>query len=205
MRVHDRAFLDFRMIEKPNPAEDAALIKSVLDGRPEAIKDFVRRFGPLLKSVAASKLFKVGRSDETEDVVQEIFAELFQKDSTPFRRWDPSAGRSLRAYLAWFASQRTKNYLRRPLARPTSDEALARAIDDTPSDPVELTDSVLDANDALRRFLEAASFEDLQFLNLALIDQKSTDEISKATGLKPANIYQRKKRLIERLRSLLRP
>lgn len=119
----------------------AAMLRACAERRPEAMRALYEREAPRLLGIA---LRVVRRRDVAEDVVQEIFVQLWHRAAT----FDPERG-SARAWLGTITRNRAINALRQ---RGRDVELGAAGLDDVP-------DSADDPAKALARIEDRAALK----------------------------------------------
>lgn len=183
---------------------DASLSKQdlapVIAGQESAVRRFVQELSPSLRGTVRRAL--KGRGDEptVDDLLQDLYCEMFRNQARVLQSWDPALGRSLRGYLCCLAQYRTIAWLRRQRPTPMSDEELAKLR----TAPHEL---LAGADDLPRmdELLELASAElsegDLALLQMVLAGL-SMEQIAQQLGISKGAVYQRWSRLCRKLREL---
>ena len=150
---------------------DAFLASRLTAGDDLALAEAFDRFGPAVYSAA---LRVVGDGASAQDVVQDVFVELWSHPG----RYDPAAG-SLRTYLIVLARHRAVDLVRSELRRIARQERHCRL---TPGQPPEapgdqvlaaamaaaIRDAVQTLPDGQRRVVELAYFEGLTYREVAL-------------------------------------
>ena len=129
---------------------DALLAARLTAGDDHALAEVFDRFGAAVYGAAA---YVVGASSGAQDVVQDVFVELW---SHP-HRYDPDAG-SLRGYLMLLARHRAVDAMRSELRRIARQERHYRlTIDEGPPSPGEQVLSADLASEVRAACREAAS------------------------------------------------
>jgi RNA polymerase sigma-70 factor, ECF subfamily len=155
-----------------SPAGEEPLLPLIARGRTTAVNDCVRRYGPLVWSLA--RRMSPTRAD-AEDAVQEIFMQLWKSAAS----FDP-ARCSERGFIALIArrrlidrlrSQRSRRNVEVPLHEAILDEGVASSLQDEP-----------DAQQAAR-LIAALPESRRAVLVMFLADGCSHSEISERTGL----------------------
>lgn len=94
--------------------EERRLVEQVIAGQPDAIENFVDRYGPVV--VRVLRRFRISQEDR-DDCWQIVFLKLFENDYARLRAW---RGGCLRSYIAMIANRvaidllRTRNPDRNP-------------------------------------------------------------------------------------------
>jgi len=89
--------------------DDAAQVRSCLDGNTEAMRAFVARFQSSIFGLCFRML---GHRQDAEDVVQEVFVRAFRS----LHQWDPE--RTLKPWLLTIAANRCRTFLSKRARRP---------------------------------------------------------------------------------------
>src|SRR5215471_16061481 len=91
---------------------DGELVKAALAGDRRATEDLVGRLARVIQVRVGVALLRRrhaarGRTlaQEVEDLMQEVFAALFEQDGRVLRRWDPARGLSLKSYVGLVAER----------------------------------------------------------------------------------------------------
>jgi RNA polymerase sigma-70 factor (ECF subfamily) len=111
-------------------ADDAALVRQCLRGKPDAMRELIERFQ---SEVFGLSMRLLTHRQDAEDVTQETFLRVFRS----LRRWDPT--RPLRPWILGIAVNRCRTWMGRRAKRPELADYLheAPARDDT-DDSTEL-------------------------------------------------------------------
>lgn len=177
-------------------------LQAVIRGERQAVRDFIREFGPMFRQVVRQRVVGAWRERE-EDLLQDILTELFAHNARVLRAWDAQKGRALKTFLKVFAHQRTIDWLRRQRRsgreEPTEDAALLRRADADQDEPHEAPDWL---EPLLTRFRSECSAEDQRIIELSYIDDLSVREIAVILNLTEANVYQRRHRIKLRMLKL---
>jgi len=150
---------------------DAFLASRLAAGDDLALAEAFDRYG---RAVYGAALRVVGEGASAQDVVQDVFVELWSHPG----RYDPAAG-SLRTYLIVLARHRAVDLVRSELRRIARQERHCRL---TPGQPPEapgdqvlaaamaaaIRDAVQTLPDGQRRVVELAYFEGLTYREVAL-------------------------------------
>jgi RNA polymerase sigma-70 factor, ECF subfamily len=167
---------------------DLELIRQMARGSPAALGQLYDRHAGLLLSILTRVL---GHSHEAEDVLHEVFLEVWQRASD----YDPDRG-SVRAWLVMRARSRGLDRLR-ALGRARSqcdDEASDGA---APAEPVP-ADSI-----SVRRALSNLSPELQRLLELGYFEGMSSVEIAAHERLAVGTVKSRVARALAELKSVL--
>jgi RNA polymerase sigma-70 factor (ECF subfamily) len=119
-------------------ADDAALARALIDGHPDAPRTVWARFAPLVRRIVRRSL---GPDQAVEDLVQEVFAALFEK---PGRLREPAA---FRAFLIGMTLNQVSYEIRRRRVRRWVGLSQGSELPD-----IRVVESNPDARQALLRF-----------------------------------------------------
>ena len=186
------------MTEPGSEFSDEHLAARCLNGDDRAWTSLVRRFTPLLFSLA---LRSAGRRDEAEDLVQEVFVKV----SRMLHRYDGTS-----AFKPWLL-QVTRNFLIDHHRRHRRERSSTIELDAMPVEPGGLEPTQVD--DLLRRERAQAVGRALQGLPPKLreavllrdVEGLEYDEIATATGLPLGTVKSRINRGRLQLAEILAP
>src|SRR5262245_30042557 len=121
--------------------ETRALIAEALGGGRVATKRLVAPLRPEIAAEIGPPLAPAtpahGRSptQARDDLVQQVFVALWDKDGELLRRWDPARGRSLPSYVRLIARSRALDVLRSPTRSPWQMQPVTDDELDADADP----------------------------------------------------------------------
>lgn len=184
--------------------KDAALLRAVLASDGAAWREFVRRFDKAMRRCVrgvAGRYRNVRSSDDSDDVMGEVYLGLVADNMQKLRAFDEERGRRLSSWVSLLSIKMAHDYYRNlrrtpqftgleeavDVADPAAD-ALERVIEDEDRQQLETLLAKLPAND--RAFMERCLDEDADFDALAL-----------ELGVEPASVRSRRARITTRLRS----
>jgi DNA-directed RNA polymerase specialized sigma24 family protein len=186
--------------------DERAIVEEALRGDANATRRLVKLVLPVIQArlgrVLARRRARSNRDvrQEIEDLAQEVFVSLFEREGRTLRAWDPSRGLSLASFCGLIAEREAASILRSGRRSPwtedaTDDENLekdaGRAADDVEGALVS-RDHLLRLVDRLREELSPLGLEMFQRL---LVDEESVDDVCAATSMKPDAVYAWKSRL----------
>lgn len=170
-----------------------AILQRIANGDPSAVQDCLNKYGGLVWSIARKML---RNSDEAEDVVQEIFVDIWKNAG----RFDESKS-SETTYIAMIARRRLIDKIRYATRRISADslddvllEPFTRADED-----MHLATEAKEAAVAMRNLRP----EQQQVLRLSIIQGMSHQEISDATGMPLGTVKTHARRGILQVRQNL--
>jgi RNA polymerase sigma-70 factor (ECF subfamily) len=170
-------------------SETPALIRRLVSGDAQALCDIYDRYAGLVNALALRILRDAA---EAEDVVQEVFVQIWRQAS----RFDPDRG-SPEAWLCTIARTRALDRLRRRTARREEPSEAAPA-------PVVLAPRNEEAL-AVRKALEVLSSDQRRALELAYYEGLTQSEIATHLGEPLGTIKTRIRTAMIRLRETLGP
>lgn len=190
--------------------EELVLVEAALAGRPEAMRRLVSWLMPVIQVRVARALLAGGGgahrnlAEEVEDMSQEVFTTLFERDARVLRAWRPDGGLSLRNFVGMVARRKVGAILgvrkRNPwYEEPMEGEAVERALPAEADAERQLAASEI-VSSALRQTEEGLSERGKQLLTWMIRDGLSHEEIRERTSLSDAAIYQWRSRLSKTLR-----
>jgi len=112
----------------------------LLSGGKAAWNRFVARYAPVIYAGVRRKLVPAGRADDAEDVAQDVFLRLCQRDFRLLRNYDSARAR-LSTWLTVVATSAAIDHLRRQKSghQPLESVPEARLAVDPPKEPVRVT------------------------------------------------------------------
>ncbi|MCB9727282.1 MAG: sigma-70 family RNA polymerase sigma factor [Deltaproteobacteria bacterium] len=144
---------------------------------------------------------------EVEDMVQDVFYELFRDDGKRLRGWDPKRGLSLANYVGMVAEQRVLANLRSGRRSPwTEDPSEAEALDGGdvgsrrvtgPSERVVSARERLDL--VLDRMRASVSDQGYRIFEMLFVEQRDVEEVCEEMGLQAGAVYTWRSRLRKRV------
>jgi RNA polymerase sigma-70 factor, ECF subfamily len=181
----------------PELANDAALVRLVVDRRPEALAELYDRFAPVLLALARRVL---GAAGDAEEVVQEVFLLLWNRPD----RYDPGRS-SVSTWLLLLTRSRAIDRLRtRQVVERTHESASAEGWDGDASP--EGPESVLhrERHERVRREMANLPPEQRQVIEMAFYQGLSQTEIAARADLPLGTVKTRTLLAMKKLRSALR-
>lgn len=191
------------------PEHTQRLVDRALDGDPSAQRTLVAELTPAIQWSVAKMLRRwrtgtaAGRDlrQEVEDMVQEVFVELFERDGRTLRRWDP--GRlPLDGFVSYVARIRTAEVLRSRRSpwreRPSpADELPIADVHRTPEQDTLSRDQLRKVHLCLTA---GFSTDDAHLFDLVFLRQLSPQKVADAVGRTLAAVYKWRSRLYEKAR-----
>ena len=174
---------------------DALLAARLTAGDDHALAEVFDRFGAAVYGAAA---YVVGAGGGAQDVVQDVFVELW---SHP-HRYDPDAG-SLRGYLLLLARHRAVDAIRSELRRIARQERHCRlTIDEGPPSPGEQVLSA-DLASEVRAAIQRLPAAQRQVVELAYFEGMTCREAASAVGIPEGTVKSRLRLALAKLEAVL--
>lgn len=185
------------------------LVDRALGGDLEAQRRLVSALTPEIQWSAGKMLRRwrtgsaAGRDlrQEVEDMVQEVFVELFEHDGRTLRRWDPER-LPLEGFVSYVARIRTAEVLR---SRRSPWREQPSAPEDLPMAEVRRTpEHNAQSNDELRKVYLCVTAgmkpDDLQLFELFFVRQRPVERVAETIGRTVAAVYKWRSRLYQKAR-----
>jgi DNA-directed RNA polymerase specialized sigma24 family protein len=184
---------------------DTHLVRAAVAREPEAVRALVARLTPEVQNAVASSLLR-GRIDpgtpirqEVEDLTQEVFLALFDRQGVTLLRWDPDGGMSLNGFVRLAARRLVISILRSRPRNPFQLKLMEPADFDDRVDAERPADGELMSRQSLRRLMEElgrrVSPQGLDMFCRLFAWQQSVEVVCQETGLKIEAVYQWRSRL----------
>jgi len=174
---------------------DALLAARLAAGDERALSDVFDRLAP---SVYSGALRVLGNGSAAQDVVQDVFVELWGHPD----RYDPAAG-SLRTYLIVLARHRAVDLLRSELRRVARQERHYRLTPAKP--PVSASDEVMAAETAsvVRAAVQLLPDGQRRVVELAYFEGLTCREVARAMGIPEGTAKSRLRLAMAKLETVL--
>jgi RNA polymerase sigma-70 factor (ECF subfamily) len=174
---------------------DVLLAARLGAGDDRALSEAFDRLGP---AVYAGALRVLGDAAAAQDVVQDVFVELWSHPG----RYDPAAG-PLRAYLVLLARHRAVDVVRSELRRVARQEHSYRLVPKLP-DPTPLDEAMVsEAAGAVRAAVQRLPDGQRQIVELAYFGGLTCREAAKAAGIPEGTAKSRLRLALAKLETLL--
>jgi RNA polymerase sigma-70 factor (ECF subfamily) len=174
---------------------DVLLAARLGAGDDRALSEAFDRLGP---AVYAGALRVLGDAAAAQDVVQDVFVELWSHPG----RYDPGAG-PLRAYLVLLARHRAVDVVRSELRRVARQENSYRLVPRLP-DPTPLDEAMVsEAAAAVRAAVQQLPDGQRQMVELAYFGGLTCREAAKAAGIPEGTAKSRLRLALAKLETLL--
>lgn len=191
--------------------EEGTLLEAGLVGSEADVSRLVVYLMPVVQarvaqvlSTAAGGSRRRNLREEIEDLSQDVFTTLFDKDARILRAWSPNRGLSLRNFVGMVARRKANATLsvrkRNPwYEEPMDDAAVERALPEAAGAEEELAAKQV-VREAIRRLEEEQTERGKRLLELIVKDGLSNAEVAEATGMSDSAVYQWRSRLTRALR-----
>jgi DNA-directed RNA polymerase specialized sigma24 family protein len=190
----------------------SALVARALEGELEAIRALVDLLAPAIQLRVVKALARAGKASgrsarqESEDIVQEVFASLFDHQGRALRAWEADRGLSLPAFVGFVAERQVWAILSSGRRSPWSEEPTVEETLEGASPPVAGPEPALMSRQFLSlllgRLREELTPKGMQLFELLFLSQRSAEEVRVETGLGLEAIYAWKSRLSRRVQRL---
>jgi DNA-directed RNA polymerase specialized sigma24 family protein len=188
---------------------DLELVRAAVAREPESVRELVRRLTPEVQNAVAGVLLR-GRGAsvrrEVEDLTQEVFLALFDKQGAALVRWDPEAGMSLNGFVRLAARRLTISIVRSRVRNPFQHRLQDPADFDRAAAPDAAVEATLTSRQALLRLLDGMrsrlSPQGLEMFCRLFAWEQSVELVCQETGLGVEAVYQWRSRLKKLVREL---
>ncbi|MEL7370160.1 MAG: sigma factor [Myxococcota bacterium] len=183
--------------------------QALLPGHHRCLKRLTAELFPVVRkrvirvlSTVRSPNGTVLRSD-ADDLVQEVFAHLFNHDARILRQWDPARGASLQTHIGLVAERRVRSLLRSGRWTWWREEPSTAIAIELHARPVESPAvAALYWECVIGRANKRLSKRGQRMMDLLFIKQRPVAEVSKQTGMTVASLYAWRSRLQKLVREL---
>lgn len=191
---------------------DSTLVEQALAGGQAALSRLVDRLTPIIQARVARCLLRTGRGagprlrQELKDLVQQVFLALFDQRGRILASWEPDRGLSLDNFVGLVAERQVFSILRSGKRDPWKEDPTLVDEMDGPSDapdPEQLAASREELEQLLARLRETLSPLGWHLFDLLYLQERSVEEVERATGLSADAVYAWRSRLRKLARSLL--
>lgn len=190
---------------------DQALVERALSGAPLGVEELLRQLTPTIQVRVTRALLRnpfggAPRNirEEVEDLTQDVWVALFDRNARMLRRWDPAKGMSLRNFVGIIAQRHAAGSLGTRRHNPWYDEPVAAETIERAMSTVAAPDNRIAARQAWRAAMDATSRElsdrGRRMLRFMFGEQLDNDEIAARTGLTLSAIYKWRSRLTDSVR-----
>ncbi|MCA9554678.1 MAG: sigma-70 family RNA polymerase sigma factor [Myxococcales bacterium] len=194
--------------------QDQELVQRALTRDPAAVAALVRRMAPVVhvrvaRALSRRRVEARGRDlrADMEDMVQEVFAALFESDGRALRAWHPERGLSLENFVGLLAEREVVSILRSGRRNPwTEDPTLDTTLNELDTDQQSSAEGRVASRQRLDQLMdrlrERLSPQGRQYFQLLLVEEQPVQEVSARTGTSVDALYAWRSRLRRLLREL---
>ncbi len=182
-----------RTVTSPTPTAQEPILPQVAAGEPRAMNRCITQYGGIVWAIARRY---IKDSAEAEDLVQEVFTEVWKKAAS----FDPTLA-SESTFIGLIARRRAIDFFRRSGRRPTF-EPLSAA--ESLPQPTSQAHSVTCDPEAVKSSLANLPPDTRQLFHLFFEDGFTHPEIAEKTGLPLGTVKTRLRRGLITLRDQLR-
>ena len=193
--------------------DDQELLDLCIAGNPVALAAFVQRYELYVRSIVGRTVRRyTSNVDGTaiDDLCQEVFVALFEKDCHRLRLFEGRNGCPLRAWLRVISMRVTISRMRRwknhsQLPNEDTDRGSLRMVDESP-DALQLLSAEDDQKRKaeLLKLAQSLSPDDRELIELIYVHEMSVPAITAKLSIRRGALYMRKNRALTRLRSRAR-
>ena len=205
---------DRRPITDTGPRErwTPDLIADALTGDPGLARRLIRELTPVVRARVTRRLRRSGVQQacgearyERDDLCQEVFAKLFERDGRILRQWSPAKGLSLENFVG-LVTERQVGSLLRPRAsqaEAATGDATLEQLCDTGRDDLRSVSAAEQREmlDVLRRLLSSrVSKLGMAAYQLIFVEERSVAYVAERLEMNAAAVYAWRSRLRRQLR-----
>lgn len=191
---------------------DHALVERALTGAPDAVRALVTAITPVVRARVARILLRRaaaarGRdvAQELDDLSQDVFVALFERQGRILKTWNPDGGLSLSNFVGLVAERRTTSALRSRRQSPWTEDPTAPA-DLGPAAGSGGFEKAVGQRSLLRALLDRLRSElspkGMMMFEMMMIEQRPVADICAATGMSSGAVYAWRSRLARQAREL---
>ena len=194
----------------PASGMDLALVARALAGEAVAMRGLVDRLLPVIQTRVARALMRRsgqarGRNlrAEVEDLSQEVFLALLEREGRVLRGWQPERGLSLDGFVGLVAEREAGGILRTgkrsPFTEdPTADDALHQLGSAGPGAPAPVAEAI-ESRDLLEAVVdglrERLSPQGFWLFQLLYVEERTVEEAGSLTGMTADALYAWRSRI----------
>jgi RNA polymerase sigma-70 factor, ECF subfamily len=191
-------------------ADDAVLVKALIDGDEDAWRTFHDVYSPaILDTIGAvrSRFSHIIGSDDVRDIYAELCVQLLGNDMRRLRQFDPLRGTPLRAWLGVLARHAAFDLLRLRLRQPTvrwkgEETTYLEALHSDAPDPLGIC-CMRERARLFAALVEGLSERDREFVQLYFYEGLDPEQTAERLGICVGTVYSKKHKIRARIESLL--
>ncbi|WP_394827839.1 DinB family protein [Pendulispora albinea] len=188
-------------------------LEPILAGDARARRAFVLELSPLVRAHVTRALLRrrarARRHDvrqEVADMVQEVFAALFEDDAKSLRAWSPERGLSFSSFVGLLCERQVHAILRSGRRSPWRNEATEPAQLDAHMQPGPNLDRRIEQEDMARAVVLRTAGElsprGQEFLRVLFLEGKAVDDATAQLQVSADVVYAWRTRIIKRARRI---
>jgi RNA polymerase sigma-70 factor (ECF subfamily) len=189
-------------------------LEAALNGDGRTLRRLVDELGPTVEQNVIRGLFRQrtrarGRDvrQEIDDMMQEVFASLFEDHGRALRAWCPERGLPLKRFVGLLAERQVAAILRSGRRTPWRHDSLeTELIEARPSrepSPAARAEARDFGEAVVERVLEELSPRGIQLFELLFVEERSVEDIVQIVGVSPDVVYAWRSRLLKRSREVV--
>lgn len=196
--------------------QDQELVQRALTRDPAAVAALVRRMAPVVhvrvaRALSRRRVEARGRDlrADMEDMVQEVFAALFESDGRALRAWHPERGLSLENFVGLLAEREVVSILRSGRRNPwTEDPTLDTTLNELDTDQQSSAEGRVASRQRLDQLMdrlrERLSPLGLHYFRLLFVEERGVAEVAEETSSTTDALYAWRSRLGRLVKQLAR-
>lgn len=194
-----------------NAAQDLEVLERALEGGHAVLPELIDRWTPVIQARVVKVLRRRASAlpdqifQEVEELVQQVFLSLFEKDAASLRAWSPERGLSLDNWVGLNAEQQVLAVLRTQKRNPWTEETSpTEELDGASQSPSPEQETL--SKDTLQRLLdrlqERVSPLGWRVFCLLYLEGQDVEGTARGSGLTPTAVYAWRSRLRKVAREL---
>jgi RNA polymerase sigma factor (sigma-70 family) len=180
----------------------------------DSVRIFLREMTPVVHARVARSVVRRGTrsgqsrsvAEEVEDLVQEVFAALFDNDARVLRSWDSGRGLSIANFVGLVAEHQVANLFRSGKRRPWTDDLFVEGEADTLSENATGPEALVESRDLfatiVSRLRAELSPRGLELFYSLIVEDASSAQVAETMGLSLDAVYAWRSRLTKLVRAI---
>jgi len=194
------------LLQASPAADDAQLVRALINDDPRAWREFNTRFSRLVLSTISRVTARFSRVVSQEDL-REIYAifcvQLLANDKHKLRSFDPARGNKLSTWLGLLASHTAYDFLRGARREPRR-AAMSEAEDLSSSLPDPCESALMrERADLVSQLLAHFTDRDREFIQLYFGEGLAPEIVAQRLEISVKTVYSKKHKIQARLQALL--
>ena len=189
-------------------------LQRTLDGERSEVRALIASLAPYVQARVTRVLHRYrGRAggrvlqQEVDDLTQETFVELFERDARTLRSWDPARGTSLTTFAQIVAERVAISILRSGKRSPFTEDPTENAGEDRVPDSGQRPDRVAASRELLTRVLdrlkEELSPRGWELFHALHVEERDVEAICASFGMRADAVYAWRSRIGKRVRAIM--